>query len=157
MMIEFKHIKMPIIINIAIILPVVIVASVYLALTTHSYFVKYGMSGMIISIGVYTIWFLIKDYKSNLSIDNNKLIVTSQGTKYETTFNSIISIDYNGIPHSIIADCLILTFNSYGKITIDSSYEDYFELWSLLIEYSEQENSRVIIRDAVKKRMKKGE
>ncbi|MEG2081280.1 MAG: hypothetical protein RRZ68_06950, partial [Oscillospiraceae bacterium] len=88
---------------------------------------------------------------------NNKLIVTSQGTKYETTFNSIISIDYNGIPHSIIADCLILTFNSCGKITIDSSYEDYFELWSLLIEYSEQENSRVIIRDAVKKRMKKGE
>lgn len=156
MMIEFKHIKMPIIINIVLILPVVIVASVYLVLTTHSYFIKFGMSGLICSIGAYTIWFLIKDYLSTLSINNQNLIVTSQGIKYEVTFNSVVSIDYNGIAHSIIADCLILNCESHGKILIDCSYENYFDLWSQIIAYSEQANSRVVIRDSVRKRMKKG-
>lgn len=67
-----------------------------------------------------------------------------------------MSVQYKGISHCILGDTLVLHCGMQGKIFVDSSYENYYELWSQIIINSEQANPRVVIQDNVRKRMAKG-
>lgn len=154
-MLEYHHKMKNFFLNVVYIV-IILSISIYLIIKfTHSYWSQVGMP-------IFMCWFMFKvvfniynDYKTDLKISNDKLIISTQGEIHDISFNTVMSIQHRGIAHSIIAEGLVLNCGLQGKILVDSSYENYLELWSKIILYSEQANPRLVMHDSVRKRMEK--
>ncbi|MEG2720786.1 MAG: hypothetical protein RR914_05615, partial [Oscillospiraceae bacterium] len=84
----------------------------------------------------------------------NKLNLSSNGTKIEVMYYEIKEIKYIGIPHSIIFDYLCCKTMD-GQFYIDSTYENYEELWRSVVDNVKTNNPDVIFSKSLLKRIGK--
>lgn len=118
---------------------------------------KYILIVLIAGVGFGTIFSLRKDYKSTLVIDPEKIIITSRGKQYNVHYLDIVSIQYQGIAHSLLYDCLILNSGRDGKIYVDAAYENYTDLWKEIINNTQNRKSNTVVADSVIKRLNKNQ
>lgn len=98
---------------------------------------------------------LRKDYKSTLALNDEKVIVTSRGQKYDIHYYEIVAIQYQGVAHSLLADCLVLNCGRSGKIYIDAAYENYIDLWKRIITNTQSQKPNIVVDNSVIKRLNK--
>ena len=119
--------------NTSIIIAAIIVSSFICVNYINSFYGKYLLAILIAGVGAFMILRLRKDYKSTLALNDEKVIVTSRGQKYDIHYYEIVAIQYQGVAHSLLADCLVLNCGRSGKIYIDAAYENYIDLWKRII------------------------
>ena len=125
----------------------------YLIYEMNSYFTRCGMTGFLIYFGFYVIHLMIKDYKCPLTLDENYIEISTYGTRHKINYCQISTIKHMGISHFIVWDSLAIVCKDGQKIGVESAYENYLELWNLIIENAQKNNPNVEIHDSIKKRM----
>ena len=58
-----------------------------------------------------------------------------------------------GVRQFIFWDSLTIVCKDGQKIGVESAYENYFELWSSIIDNAQKNNPNVEIHNSIKKRM----
>ncbi|MBR5321462.1 MAG: hypothetical protein IKU41_06445 [Clostridia bacterium] len=149
----YKYNKTRFVIGIMLIGLICLCSAIILIFTTSSYYTRFGMSGMIVCFGIYIITSMIHDYKSSTKVNDISILISSYGKKYEISYKEIISIKYLGIRHIAFCDALVIECSNGQKIGVDFVFENYFELWNLIIENAQKNNPNVKIHDSIKKRM----
>lgn len=152
---KYNYSKKKFITGISIIILILLSASAYLICIMNSYYTRFGISGMILCFGIYIVLSLLRDYHTPIKIYADYFTISVYGKIYPIYFNNVLSIKHFGVSGLPFADSLIITQKNGKKIGIDFVFEDYLELWTIIIERSTQSNSHIIIKDSVKKRMKK--
>lgn len=127
----------------------------YLICDMNSYFTRFGMTGFLISFGFYVIHLMIKDYKCPLTLDENCIELSTYGVRHKINYNQIVTIKHAGLPHFIFWDSLVIVCKDGQRIGVESAYENYLDIWDLIIENAQKNNPNVEIHDSIRKRMKK--
>lgn len=141
--------------NTVIIITIIIVSAFICINYISSFLGKYLLVILIAGVGIFMISLLRKDYKSTLILNDEKVIITSRGRKYDIYYYEIVSIQYQGVAHSLLADCLVLNCGQVGKIYIDAAYEEYMDLWRKIITNTQAKKPNIVVDDSVIKRLNK--
>ena len=127
----------------------------YLICDMNSYFTRFGMTGFIISFGFYIIHLMIKDYKCPLTLGEDYIELSTYGVRRKINYSQIATIKHTGLSHFIFWDSLGIICKDGTGIGIESTYENYLELWASIIENAQKINPNIEIHDSIRKRIKK--
>ena len=98
---------------------------------------------------------MANDYKFSTEVNDSYVLISSYGHKHKIHYKDIISIKHMGIRHIAFCDALVIECSNGQKIGVDFVFENYLELWDLIIENAQKNNPNVEIHDSIRKRMKK--
>ena len=128
-------------------------ASGYLIYDMNSYFTRFGMTGFLVLFGIYIIRLMIKDYKCPLTLGENYIELSTYGVRHKINYSQFSTIKHMGVRQFIFWDSLTIVCKDGQKIGVESAYENYFELWSSIIDNAQKNNPNVEIHNSIKKRM----
>lgn len=150
---SYNYNKTKFIIGIILISNILLCSAIILIFTTSSYYTRFGMSGMIICFGIYIITSMVHDYKFSTRVNDSFILISSYGNKHEIYYKDIISIKHIGIRHIVFCDSLVIECNNGQKIGVDFVFDNYLELWNLIIDNAQKNNPKIEIHDSIRKRM----
>lgn len=152
---KYNYNKTKFIVGIILIGVILLCSALILMFTTSSYYTRFGMSGMIFCFGIYIITSMANDYKFSTEVNDSYVLISSYGNKHKIHYKDIISIKHMGIRHIAFCDALVIECSNGQKIGVDFVFENYLELWDLIIENAQKNNPNVEIHDSIRKRIKK--
>ncbi len=128
-------------------------ASGYLIYDMNSYFTRFGMTGFLVLFGIYVIRLMIKDYKCPLTLGENYIELSTYGVRHKINYSQISTIKHMGLSHFIFWDSLTIVCENGQRIGVESAYENYFEIWNLIIDNAQKSNPNLEVHDSIIKRM----
>ena len=149
----YNYSKKRLVFNIIVCVLMFGLASGYLIYDMNSYFTRFGMTGFLVLFGIYMIRLMIKDYKCPLTLGENYIELSTYGVRHKINYSQFLTIKHMGIRQFIFWDSLTIVCKDGQKIGVESAYENYFELWSSIIDNAQKNNPNVEIHNSIKKRM----
>ena len=150
---SYKYNKTKFIVGIILIGTILLCSAIILIFTTSSYYTRFGMSGMIFCFGIYIITSMVNDYKFSTEVNDSYVLISSYGNKHKIHYKDIVTIKHIGIRHIAFCDSLVIECSNGKKVGVDFVFDNYLELWSLIINNSQKTNPNVKIHNSIKKRM----
>ena len=150
---SYKYNKTKFIVGIILIGTILLCSAIILIFTTSSYYTRFGMSGMIFCFGIYIITSMVNDYKFSTEVNDSYVLISSYGNKHKIHYKDFVTIKHIGIRHIAFCDSLVIECSNGKKLGVDFVFDNYLELWSLIINNSQKTNPNVKIHNSIKKRM----